>query len=403
MMKNLVFISFIFSLCFIPPLSAQLFLDENLGAILAETYDLDQTDSIEELVATYLSPPEDFNVTAFCEDGALSVFLKWSAPTAELSPSNYIVEAQGDDDIWEIIGKTESTEWFIDNLDPDIEYRFRVAAVYQGDLAYSEIMEPILIERWFKFDEIPVLISILLFTAFLIGFIYAARRGANLFVRRIPGLTAVEDAIGRATEMGRPVLYVPGIGSIEDVATLAALNILGEICRRTVNYDVRIICPNTDPIVFSIAQEIVKEAYSAEGRPDMYDPNQVFYLVPDQFAYAAGVNGIMVREKPATIFLLGWFMAESLIMAETGAMTGAIQIGGTDEVSQLPFFVTACDYTLVGEELYAASAYLGRQPMLLGTLKAQDYSKLVFLLLMVVFSIIALITGWNTSEWIMVR
>ena len=84
-------------------------------------------------------------------------------------------------------------------------------------------------------------------------------------------------------------------------------------------------------------------------------------------------------------------------------MTGAIQIGGTDEVSQLPFFVTACDYTLVGEELYAASAYLGRQPMLLGTLKAQDYSKLVFLLLMVVFSIIALITGWNTSEWIMVR
>lgn len=216
-------------------------------------------------------------------------------------------------------------------------------------------------------------------------------------------MTAVEDAIGRATEMGRPVLYVPGIGSIEDVATLAALNILGEICRRTVNYDVRIICPNTDPIVFSIAQEIVKEAYSAEGRPDMYDPNQVFYLVPDQFAYAAGVNGIMVREKPATIFLLGWFMAESLIMAETGAMTGAIQIGGTDEVSQLPFFVTACDYTLVGEELYAASAYLGRQPMLLGTLKAQDYSKLVFLLLMVVFSIIALITGWNTSEWIMVR
>ncbi|MGB3975808.1 MAG: fibronectin type III domain-containing protein [bacterium] len=402
-MKNLVFISLTLVLGSISPITAQLFFDENVGSILAETYDLDQTDSVEELVASYLPPPEDINVTAISEDGALSVFLKWSAPASELSPSGYVVEIQSDDGIWKNAGKTEAEEWFIDNLDPDIGYLFRIAAEYQGDLAYSEAIEPILVERWFKFDEIPVLVSIILFTILLVGFIYAARKGMHLFVRRIPGLTAVEDAIGRATEMGRPVLYVPGIGTIEDVATLASLNILGEICRRTVNYDVRIICPNNDPIVFSIAQEIVKEAYSSEGRPDMYDPNQVFYLVPDQFAYAAGVNGIMVREKPATIFLLGWFMAESLIMAETGAMTGAIQIGGTDEVSQLPFFVTACDYTLVGEELYAASAYLGRQPMLLGTLKAQDYSKLVFLLLMVIFSIIALITGWNTSEWIMVR
>ncbi|GAH92313.1 unnamed protein product, partial [marine sediment metagenome] len=72
-------------------------------------------------------------------------------------------------------------------------------------------------------------------------------------------------------------------------------------------------------------------------------------------------------------FLISKGLAESLIMAETGAQTGAFQIAGTDSVLQLPFFVTACDYTLIGEELYAASAYLSHEPLLLGSLKAQDY------------------------------
>ncbi len=92
----------------------------------------------------------------------------------------------------------------------------------------------------------------------------------------------------------------------------------------------------------------------------------------------------MVREKPATVFFMGMFYAESLIMAETGNSIGAIQIAGTDAVTQLPFFITACDYTLIGEELYAASAYLSRDPLLLSTLKAQDAGKLIIMILLAV-------------------
>ena len=64
-----------------------------------------------------------------------------------------------------------------------------------------------------------------------------------------------------------------------------------------------------------------------------------------------------------------------MLLAETGSTTGAIQIAGTDSYTQLPFFVTTCDYTLMGEELYAASAYLSREPRLLGSLKGQDLGK----------------------------
>jgi hypothetical protein len=67
------------------------------------------------------------------------------------------------------------------------------------------------------------------------------------------------------------------------------------------------------------------------------------------------------------------------VLAETGNATGAIQIAGTDSDAQLPFFISACDYTLIGEELYAGSVYLSRHPLLLGALKAQDYAKAVII------------------------
>ena len=96
----------------------------------------------------------------------------------------------------------------------------------------------------------------------------------------------------------------------------------------------------------------------------------------------------MIRERPAANFFMGYYYAESLLLAETGASTGAIQIAGTDSPNQLPFFITTCDYTLIGEELYAASAYLSREPLLLGSLKGQDLGKALMMLLILIQTII---------------
>lgn len=350
-----------------------------------------------------LNPPRNVKAADVPNDDGGTLIVNWEPPEGEPDVL-YVLEIAGEDGFYQEVTRTRLTEYMVLQLENFKEYRFRVAALYDNGKAMSEETPPVMPkDHWFKGSELPVLIAIIIFGSLLLTFIQAARRGVELFVRRISGLTAVEDAIGRATEMGKPVLYVPGTSTIEDVATLASLNILGEVARRTVHYDVKIICPNRDPIVYTIAREIVKETYASEGRPDAFDPDSVFYMVPDQFAYAAGVDGIMVRQKPATIFLMGMFWAESLIMAETGASTGAIQIAGTDSVAQLPFFVTACDYTLIGEELYAASAYLGREPMLLGTLKAQDYGKLVFLLIMVLLTLISVFFGLDAASLVRVR
>jgi hypothetical protein len=94
---------------------------------------------------------------------------------------------------------------------------------------------------------------------------------------------------------------------------------------------------------------------------------------------------------------MGYFMAESLLLAEVGATSGAIQIAGTDVEHQLPFFFTACDYTLMGEELYAAGAYLSKEPMLLSALKVQDFGKLI--VMVAVFFGIILVTLGGLYHW----
>ena len=73
-------------------------------------------------------------------------------------------------------------------------------------------------------------------------------------------------------------------------------------------------------------------------------------------------------------------------------MNRSIQIAGTAEATQLPFFVAACDYTLMGEELFAVSAYLSQDPRLVSSLKASDYVK-VFLVAMIVLGTIAATAG----------
>jgi len=230
---------------------------------------------------------------------------------------------------------------------------------------------------YFIVDRSVMFFAILIAAGTIIYYIEKAKRGEKIFLRTIPGLKAVEEAVGRSTEMGKPVLYIPGIMDMDQVETVAGVIMLGYVARMTARYETSLNVPVSRSIVMKAGREAVREAYFLEGRPDMFQEDIVHYLTDDQFAYAAGVNGIMLREKPAACFYQGKFYAESLILAETGNSIGAIQIAGTASPAQIPFFVTACDYTLIGEEFFAASAYLSQKPELIGGVKGMDMMKVL--------------------------
>ncbi len=270
--------------------------------------------------------------------------------------------------------------------------------IFEG---YSEsgVMGPVTaVAQWFDWQRRNVFIGTLVLCFLIMFYIRQAQAGKKLFIRKIAGLEAVDEAVGRATEMGRKIYYIPGTQDMDNVQTIAGVTILGRVAEMAATYDAKLEVPVCRSLVMVTSREIVKEAYSKAGRPDAFQESQVHYITDDQFGYAAAVDGMIVREKPATIFLLGIFYAESLILSETGNSVGAIQIAGTGEPSQLPFFVAACDYTLIGEELFAASAYLSREPRQLGSLKGQDIGKGIIIALVLLGIILETFGIYNFSQ-----
>ncbi|RKU20356.1 hypothetical protein C6503_06075 [Candidatus Poribacteria bacterium] len=348
--------------------------------------------SISVAFSQGLAPPSNVTVVDTPNDDGSSITIMWDAAAEDSGISDYQILRQIADGDLEEVGELlpAGTTTYVDSsIEKGSLYTYIVRAVSAtGATVDSEQTAPVKgTGEWFHTGKAALFIVMLLFSAAIVWNIYDARSGKEIFVRRIPGLEAVDEAIGRATEMGRSILYVLGLGSIGRIATIASMTILGQVARRTADYETPLRVPCIDPIVLNVVREVVKTSYVDEGHPDAYNEEDIFYLTGSQFAYAAGVDGMMVREKPAAIFLQGSFAAESLILAETGNSIGAIQIAGTDSEHQLPFFIAACDYTLIGEELYAATAYLSKDPMFLGSLKGQDWGK-VLILGMIVFGVV---------------
>ncbi len=370
--------------------------------------------------------PSGLQVAAPPHNGGLNLVLEWDVPAEEPGAYAILRTAEGPDGPWEVVapGLPPGTVRFTDKVSTDVwedppqsAYWYRVVALppEAGELAEAEAAaflaypatpavrgETVASVLNTSLGHVHLLLIVLAVGGMMALFTQQARQGKPIFIRRIPGIDAIEEGIGRATEMGRPVLYVPGIDELQDIQTIASMLILGQVSKTIAEYEADIVVSCCIPIVREVADEVVKAGFYQAGHPDAYDPASVRFISPEQFAFTAGTNGIIHREKPATNLYLGRFFAESLILAETGYVNKSIQIAGTAEASQLPFFIAACDYTLIGEELYAVSAYLSRDPRLVSSLKASDYIK-IYVVVMLVLGTLAyslfgsdLIVEWFT-------
>jgi hypothetical protein len=335
-------------------------------------------------------------------DSGGAVLLTWTDPAALAAGDEIeVLRAEPPAYEWQPLGRVKAgVGTYTDASAKDgVSYRYGVrtrpaaadssadsVAVAAALLAGAPVVsEPVFShDNWFKGERTNSFIASVLFVTIILGSIAFARSGKEIFIRRIAGLNAIDEAIGRATEVGKKVMYIPGIQSMDEIQTVASIAILGSVARTTARYGTDLDVPNKDPLTFASAREVVRAAYLAEGRPDLFREEMVNYVTYDQFAFTAAVSARMTREKPAAIFLVGYFFAESLILAETGQSTGAIQIAGQADPTQLPFFVATCDYTLIGEELYAASAYLSREPVLLGSIRGQDIAKGILILIAII-------------------
>ena len=339
-------------------------------------------------------------------DGGGSITIFWS-DSADLIPAHVDTltvyrRAVGDSD-WDRLAETTTREkLFLDNNTIDgIAYEYRLEAKDSVSGTQFRVGSVTSSPQWFNANRTVVLVGVLACLAVLAGVMYIQRSGKSFYVRPIRGLEAVDEAVGRATEMGKSVLFTPGWGGdIQRPTTIAALNILRYVATKTAEYRCDLYFPTHDPVIMAAAEEVIHEAYIEQGQADIYNADNVFYTTSSQLGYAAAVDGLITRYKPAAVFLLGTFEGEALILAETGNSVGAMQVAGTDSTIQLSFFMVACDYTLIGEELFAASGYLTKDSKILASVKVQDYLKVIIVTLLVVGAIMATFGSSVLSDWL---
>ena len=343
-----------------------------------------------ELAPIEIAPPTSVVVQDTRNDAGRSLTLRWQLSPADVRGDaaflGYEIQrAQSPQGPFEVVGDTPAqTAEFIDtqNLVDGTAYYYQIAAKQADARGVSAIAGPgISAAQWFHTGRVNTLIAVLVLSGLIIYFIEHARRGRPIFIRKIAGLEAVRRG-GRPRHRDGPedplhprhAGHGPGADAGRDRHPRARR------AHDRASTRPRSSCRSRGSLVMVAAARRSRRRTSRSAGPTRYNDDMVYYLTDDQFGYAAALDGIMVRERPATIFLQGSFYAESLILAETGNSIGAIQIAGTAQPAQLPFFVAACDYTLIGEELFVAGAYLSREPRQLGSLKGQDIGKAVILL-----------------------
>ena len=381
------------------------------------------------MAQTELAPPEGLRVFDTPSDGGSSLTLVWPPAPYDSTDIHYqVLVAEGTDSAdlssFKVIEEFPASTHYIHDskwpwwskpgadhdhlftlkhgkhieLKNGTTYAVALAAVSGEQRVFTSAVHATPEPNWINWNQINNLLLALFFGGIVfISIGFAKKR--EMFLRRIPGLDAVDEAIGRSTELGKPILYLTGAHDMSDPSTIAAAVILGRVAKRAAAYETELMVPHREPITMAVCQEITKQAYLEAGKPDLFKEDSNFFITSDQFSYTAAVDGIMLRKKPAANFFMGSYFAESLLLTETGASTGAIQIAGTDSDHQLPFFVTTCDYTLIGEELYAASAYLSREPVQVGTLRGQDIGKALILGVLLVGTLLATAGQMLDAQW----
>lgn len=224
--------------------------------------------------------------------------------------------------------------------------------------------------------------------SFVATFYYTAnrfRRTGKFSIRKLDGIAKMEEAVGRATEMGRPVHWSYGMGAF-DAQYFAAFTLLEYAAALCAKYGTRLIVSLALPEVVPMTEEIIRKAYAEAGKIESYRPEDVRFWGG---SHNPAMIGTISREQVAANFMIGSLFHESILGIEAAARYNAIQVGGTANTHQLPFIAAGCDAIFIGAEMFAAAAHLRPNPVRVGSTSAEDWITRLMIVLMVVGSVMA--------------
>ena len=215
-------------------------------------------------------------------------------------------------------------------------------------------------------------------------------RGRRLELRSMPQFEAIADGIDRAVEQGLPVYVAPGayayLSGLYAPMTIAYLNILRHTARLAVRRGAELRLPIAmNPETLPITDGIYREVCVAEGKPEAYHRENVFWSSINESGYSVGLAAQVERTGCATYVVVGALTGTGDINPTgTARSNGAIVIGGTARMRHQGTYAMLIDYLMVGPDVYACAAQASGDPVVVSTIMSNDVLQLILMAIFVI-------------------
>jgi hypothetical protein len=249
--------------------------------------------------------------------------------------------------------------------------------------------------------DLVAVLFLLLFVIFFVLFNHGIRMGRRLHLRQNRLYERLLHLAAQAVETGTPIHLGMGIGSLSGgigpnvgaAESFVALSVLVTLADRARGAARPLQGTMADGTVLAAALGILHRRNAQNGGVAPSLNRQLRFYGPDPLAYAAGVHQTLSEERHLANVLIGHLGAEGLWIAETNIRNTPAQLGGTTPPPSSALLAVSLDQMVLGEDVFAAGAYLGRTSHL-GSLATQDLMRIVVILSIVVGVILISLGYW---------
>jgi len=239
--------------------------------------------------------------------------------------------------------------------------------------------------------NITALAVLALFCLLLVVFNGRAKRGHRFPVRAISAYKSIHQLVSRSLESGQPIHVGMGSGRVGTEAmpeALMGLTVFDYVARHAAAYDQAVLGTTADGTILSAAQGVLQRAREEAGFAERYAGKELRFYGPDPLVYAAGTAGAITRDQHLANILVGRFGHEGLWIGEAAQGQDMVQLGGAVSPSAIALMQATLDECVIGEEVFAAGAYLHRRSHL-GSLATQDTMRILAILAIIASVVMA--------------
>ena len=246
-------------------------------------------------------------------------------------------------------------------------------------------------------SSIIALFALLLSAVLLWWFGLRVRQGTRYAFRPIAAFDVLKSLLLSVAETGKRVHVSLGnvkLGGDQTAIASAGLTVLDYLAEQGASMGISPVVTVSDPTMLMASQDVLYRAYARKGRARHFRSTAAQFIASDPAAYAVGVQSVLDDDRVAANVMVGQYGDEYLLMGETGAQRDLVQVTGSNTITSQPFMVATTEYALVGEEAFAAGAYLGDDPMQAASLRVQDVLRIIAVVAIVAGAIAKTVLGW---------